>query len=154
MAIQMRRGQSVDFDPTKMLTGEWAVSIDNESQKQMVYMCFAPGVVKRMATLEDFQNELGKVATFGITDDGYAIVNLFNLSENLKNCIDVERDYILQRIQIKVNAMSDIYFEELNGKTGLIRGEMLGGSLNNWVSINTFNCWELLMGQSAAKTLI
>ena len=42
MAIQMRRGQSVDFDPTKMLTGEWAVSIDNESQKQMVYMCFAP----------------------------------------------------------------------------------------------------------------
>ena len=74
MAIQMRRGQSVDFDPTKMLTGEWAVSIDNETQKQMVYMCFAPGVVKRMATLEDFQNELGKVATFGITDDAYFYV--------------------------------------------------------------------------------
>ena len=85
----------------------------------------------------------------------YKLVNtVYNLSENLKNCIDVERDYILQRIQIKVNAMSDVYFEELNGKTGLIRGEMLGGSLNNWVSINTFNCWELLMGQSAAKTLI
>ena len=74
MAIQMRRGQSVDFDPTQMLIGEWAVSIDNESQKQMVYMCFAPGVVKRMATLEDFQNELGKVAVFGITDDGYFYV--------------------------------------------------------------------------------
>ena len=74
MAIQMRRGQSVDFDPTKMLTGEWAVSIDNETQKQMVYMCFAPGVVKRMATLEDFQNELGQVAVFGITDDGYFYV--------------------------------------------------------------------------------
>ena len=74
MAIQMRRGQSVDFDPTRMLTGEWAVSIDNESQKQMVYMCFSPGVVKRMATLEDFQNELGKVAVFGITDDGYFYV--------------------------------------------------------------------------------
>ena len=74
MAIQMRRGQSVDFDPTKMLAGEWAVSIDNETQKQMVYMCFAPGGVKRMATLEDFQNELGKVATFGITNDGYIYV--------------------------------------------------------------------------------
>ena len=49
--------------------------------------------------------------------------------------------------------MSEIYLEELNGKTGWIRGEMLGGSLNNWVSINTFNCWELPKGQSAAKTL-
>ena len=74
MAIQMRRGQSVDFDPTKMLTGEWAVSIDNETQKQMVYMCFAPGAVKRMAALEDLQNELGKVAVFGITDDGHFYV--------------------------------------------------------------------------------
>ena len=74
MAIQMRRGYKADFDPTKMLPGEWAVSIDNESQKQMVYMCFAPGVVKRIATLEDFQNELGKVAVFGITDDGYFYV--------------------------------------------------------------------------------
>ena len=27
-----------------------------------------------MATLEDFQNELGKVAVFGITDDGYFYV--------------------------------------------------------------------------------
>ena len=59
MAIQMRRGQSVDFDPSKMLPGEWAVSIDNEPQKQMVYMCFAPGVVKRMATLEDFSGGSG-----------------------------------------------------------------------------------------------
>lgn len=74
MAIQMRRGAYAQFDPSKMLAGEWAVSIDNESQKQMVYMCFAPGVVKRMATLEDFQNELGKVAVFGITDDGYFYV--------------------------------------------------------------------------------
>lgn len=74
MAIQMRRGQSVDFDPSKMLPGEWAVSTDNESQKQMVYMCFARGAVKRMAALEDLQNELGKFATFGITDDGHFYV--------------------------------------------------------------------------------
>ena len=74
MAIQMRRGAYAQFDPSKMKAGEWAVSIDNETQKQMVYMCFAPGVVKRMATLEDFQNELGKVAVFGITDDGYFYV--------------------------------------------------------------------------------
>ena len=59
MAIQMRRGAYAEFDPLKMLPGEWAVSIDNEPQKQMVYMCFAPGVVKRMATLEDFSGGSG-----------------------------------------------------------------------------------------------
>lgn len=54
----------------------------------------------------------------------------FSLSVNLKNSIDVESDYILQRLQTKVNGMWDIYFSELNGKEGLIRGDMLGGSLN------------------------
>jgi hypothetical protein len=59
------------------------------------------------------------------------IVNTaFSLSENLKNCIDVEKPYILQRLQTKVNEMWNIYFEELNGKDGLIRGDLLGGSLN------------------------
>ena len=41
MAIQMRRGNAVDFNPSKMVPGEWAISQDNEK----VYMCFAPGRV-------------------------------------------------------------------------------------------------------------
>jgi len=41
MAIQMRRGNLVDFDPSKMLPGEWAVATDMEK----LYMCFAPGRV-------------------------------------------------------------------------------------------------------------
>lgn len=55
MAIQVRRGLKKDFDPYKMLPGEWAVSIDSQTQNQMVWMCFAAGVVKRMGTYEDFQ---------------------------------------------------------------------------------------------------
>ena len=47
MAIQMRRGNAVDFNPSKMRPGEWAVSQDN----QKIYMCFTPGVVIEMATL-------------------------------------------------------------------------------------------------------
>ena len=59
------------------------------------------------------------------------IVNtLFSLSRFLVNAIDVEKPYILQRLQVKVNEMWNIYFNELNGKDGLIRGELLGGSLN------------------------
>lgn len=54
----------------------------------------------------------------------------FTLSESIKNCIDVERDYILQRLQKKVQKMWDINFEMLNGKEGFIRDQLLGGSLN------------------------
>lgn len=55
----------------------------------------------------------------------------FNLSENIKNCIDVERDYILQRLQKKVNDMWEVNFQMLNGKEGFIRDQILGGSLKN-----------------------
>jgi len=54
MAIQMRRGQYADFDPSKMTPGEWAVAIDNDTTKQIIWMCFAPGVVKRIGTYEDY----------------------------------------------------------------------------------------------------
>ena len=58
MALQMRRGLYNDFDPTKMLPGEWAVAIDSDTSKQVVWMCFAPGVTKRMGTYEDFRGQI------------------------------------------------------------------------------------------------
>lgn len=51
MAIQVRQGNEVDFDAEKMLPGEWAVSTD----AKIVRMCFAQGVVARMATYEAFK---------------------------------------------------------------------------------------------------
>ena len=58
MAIQVRRGVKDDFDPTKMLPGEWAVSIDTDTNNQIVWMCFKAGVVKRMGTYEDFKAQI------------------------------------------------------------------------------------------------
>lgn len=58
MAIQMRRGLRADFDPYKMLPGEWAVSIDPSTSNQIVWMCFEPGVCKRMGTYEDFAEQV------------------------------------------------------------------------------------------------
>lgn len=49
MAIQNRRGNFVDFDPYKMLAGEFAYSLDTEE----LYYCVSPGIVKRCATKED-----------------------------------------------------------------------------------------------------
>ena len=61
MAIQMRRGAYAQFDPSKMKAGEWAVSTDSDTKKQQIWMCFAPGIVKRMGTVEDFDIEIQKL---------------------------------------------------------------------------------------------
>lgn len=54
---------------------------------------------------------------------------LFNLSEKIKTCQDIEKDYVLNRIQRRVNKLWDLNFELLNGKDGWIRDQILGGSL-------------------------
>lgn len=61
MAIQMRRGAYAEFDPLKMKAGEWAVSTDSDTKKQQIWMCFAPGIVKRMGTVEDFNFEIQRL---------------------------------------------------------------------------------------------
>jgi len=60
MAIQVRRGYKADFVPEKMLPGEWAVSTDTETANQIVWMCFRPGVVKRMGTYDDFYAQIAE----------------------------------------------------------------------------------------------
>lgn len=61
MAIQSRRGAYGDFDPDKMLPGEWASVLKDDPKAQdgkAVYMCFSVGDVKRMATYEDMKNNI------------------------------------------------------------------------------------------------
>ena len=72
MAIQMRRGLRQDFDPTQMVAGEWAVSVDSSTSNRIVWMCFGAGAVKRMGTYEDFQAMIGEI-TDDIRDDMLAI---------------------------------------------------------------------------------
>ena len=55
--IKMRTGLEADFDPDKMIAGEWAVSTD----AKYVRMCFAPGVIIRMATYEAFEADMGEI---------------------------------------------------------------------------------------------
>lgn len=57
MAIRMRRGNEADFDPSKMLPGEWAVSTDTK----YVRMCFSPGIALRMATYEAFESDMAEI---------------------------------------------------------------------------------------------
>ena len=59
MAIQNRRGQAVDFVPSKMLPGEFAVSLDNRK----LYMCFASGTVKEVALTDDVTQAISAAST-------------------------------------------------------------------------------------------
>ena len=66
MAIQNRRGNYTDFDPQKLVPGEWAVvqSGDPNSERgKAVYMAFDVGDVERMATYEDMQENINSATT-------------------------------------------------------------------------------------------
>lgn len=56
---------------------------------------------------------------------------LFSLSEKLKDAEEIDKMYILSRIQYRVNELWKINFELLNGKDGFIRDQMIAGPLNN-----------------------
>ena len=61
MAIQNRRGNYADFDPQKMVAGEWAVvqsGDPNSTRGKAVYMAFNVGDIERMATYEDMQENI------------------------------------------------------------------------------------------------
>lgn len=63
MAIQSRRGEYENFDPAKMLPGEWACVTNGDpgaSDGKSVYMCFEAGKVKRMATYDDMKDSINE----------------------------------------------------------------------------------------------
>lgn len=87
MAIQVRRGNEKDFDAAKMLPGEFAVSLDT----RYVRICYAPGVVVRMATYEAFEADMAQIkAILAESKDIYSAI---------------------QRIQSEVNAKADLVVE-------------------------------------------
>lgn len=60
MAIQMRRGDYLNFDPQKMKPGELAVvqTNDPEGDGTALYFCTVAGTVKRLASYEDIVSML------------------------------------------------------------------------------------------------
>ena len=120
MAIQMRRGQRKDFQPTKLLPGEWAVSIDAATDNQIVWMCFAPGVTKRMGTYEDFKKQIEE-ATAEILDEYRTQLNIIlaevqQLAQQVrddKNAVviiktQIETVYIPQMQQLLLDAAAEV----------------------------------------------
>ena len=66
MAIQVRRGNYNDFDPTRMVSGEFAVCLDNG----YVYITLSPGNVIQLGTLTAIQAALAQAQEY--TEDAEA----------------------------------------------------------------------------------
>lgn len=124
----MRRGAYADFDKSKMLPGEWAVAIDSDTSKQVVWMCFAPGVVKRMGTYEDFVRQI-KTATIDIRDEYVAefeqiLSQIKKLSDqtagNTSTVITIRDDFIttyLPQIKASVSSAENFAQNAVNSAT-------------------------------------
>lgn len=70
MALRHRRGKYSDFDPQKMVSGEVATVQEgdpNTTSGEAVYSCQNAGTVKRLAFVEDVEEEVYNL-TDGISD--------------------------------------------------------------------------------------
>ena len=80
MAIVMRQGEYGDFIPTKMRPGEWAIVLADDPivpDGKSVFIAFAAGDVKRMATYEDMKDLIGE-ATDDIRDQYILVFDKIN----------------------------------------------------------------------------
>lgn len=71
MAIQNRRGSYKDFNPNKLQPGEWATVLNgdpNAKDGKSTYLGYGDGIVKRMATYEDMQENIDKVTNEIVTE--------------------------------------------------------------------------------------
>ena len=109
MAIQVRRGFRKDFDPQKMLPGEWAVSIDNQTQNQIVWMCFAAGVVKRMGTYEDFVQQV-KDATIDVRNE--YIAEFEEIEKEIQQLADTTQENADTVIQVS-KSITETYLPQI-----------------------------------------
>lgn len=69
MAIQVRRGNYNDFDPTRMVAGEFAVCLDNG----YVYMTLSPGNVIQLGTLSAIQTALAQAQEYAESSEAWAV---------------------------------------------------------------------------------
>lgn len=68
MAIQNRRGVYADFDPTKLMPGEFAVVMEDDpdgTSGAAVYMCFGNSIVKRLVGADDLQDIVTELLNIG-----------------------------------------------------------------------------------------
>ena len=135
MAIRMRRGLEEDFDPEKMVPGEWAVSTDT----RYVRMCFATGIVLRMATYESFEADMQEIQNIlatcqdiqkavekfeGLAEQHAATAQSYSIeskswSDSAKSYSEEAAEYFEKTKQMQITSVGNITFSHT--EDGLLR---------------------------------
>lgn len=155
MAIQNRRGVFINFDPTKLLPGEWAVVTGGDthaSDGKAVYMCFdSSGTVKRMATYEDMTDQVAAAVEEGVeqeiqtqvgsilTDCQTATSNANTATSNA-NTATASANTAAARAEAAASAIEDpssaqITFTQASARTNIVTGETIAtvfGKIKKW----------------------
>ena len=126
--ILMRRGQEVNFDPNKMMPGEWAVSLDSK----FVRMCFSPGVCIRMATYEAFEADMEQIR--GILAECQTVEEAVQrIYEDIKDvAVDVERieTAAANALKSEQNALNSANSASQSANTAVNKASEAAGSAN------------------------
>lgn len=141
--------EDLDFTPSHPFYGIGLMEFYNRYEEIMTYFMNLPNKKSKRKTFERLISE--KRAVFAqhipvyslllrpqsLTQDTFYFqgadkyINLiFKLADTLKTCDPIEWDINLGRLQYRVNGLWDYDFEAINGKEGIIRDMILGGSLN------------------------
>lgn len=139
-----------DFENTKPTSPFVGIGITEFYHRFEEIMDYYKRVKKaKVSSIELALQEKGKVFTSfvpiyttmlraqSITSESYYFTGidkqinpLINLAINLEDCAEIDESMILNNIQKRVNAIWEFNFELLNGKDGIFRDQLLGGSVN------------------------
>lgn len=126
--ILMRRGQEANFDPNKMMPGEWAVSLDSK----YVRMCFSPGVCIRMATYEAFEADMEQIREI-LAECQTVEEAVQRIYEDIKDvAVDVERieAAAASALESEENALNSANSASQSANTATQKASEAAGSAN------------------------
>lgn len=150
MAIQNRRGDFKDFDPYKMVPGEFAIITSgdpNSKDGTSVYHCFAPGVVKRLTSYEDLKEQVDSsvgeiiderieeaLKDLDISGGGATEEQIEQIEKNKQNIENLQQDVDNIKIPSKTS--------ELNNDSGFIT-KAVNDLANYYLKTETYSRTEL-----------
>lgn len=111
MAIQHRRGNYADFDPTKMVAGEPAVVLGGDptsSDGKAAYIAFGPGSVKKLATAEDMQDIIYNQTQSIIQEIEESVADDVQRAEDAAESVSSSAAQIAQNTQDISNIKADL----------------------------------------------